>query len=200
MTEPRRLTIATLLSLTTLALTGQVINAPTNLTGIVDAAVGTIAVMLGPSNLGPFSTIQFDTNPSPTAGGGIVWSATPKANGLLTVMADMNSAKIPTKSTVQSGALQYIESNNGTIAYTYNFGSIPGGQALTSYTKGMGFYLKSDAQCASFCTLNIDKVGLVNIKQSDGSTDPGGVYDFTRGVPIRYDGSVFRIEWQTPAH
>ena len=43
------------------------------------------------------------------------------------------------------------------------------------------------------CTLNIDNVGLKNIKKIDGTTDPGGT--FVAGQPqwVFYDGTVFRL-------
>lgn len=108
-----------------------------------------------------------------------------------------NTAIMVTKGVLQSGACQYLNSTNGTIGYTYQLG--PSCQALTVYTKGMRFWLVTDTPCPGACSLNIDNVGLKNIKRSDGLTDPGGIFDFTQGVPVWFDGTVFRIEWQTPA-
>lgn len=105
-----------------------------------------------------------------------------------------NTATLATKATLQSGACQNINSGNGTIQYTATLG--PTCQALAGYVVGMRFWLVTDAQCAAGCSLDIDKQGVVAIKRADGSTDPGGLFDFTQGVPIRYDGKVFRIEWQ----
>lgn len=107
---------------------------------------------------------------------------------------DANTATLATKSTLQSGACTFVNSTNGTKAYTYAMGSTC--QAITVYTAGMRFWLKTDTPCAADCSLNIDNVLLRNIKRSDGKTDPGGQFDFTQGVPIWYDGTVFRIEWQ----
>jgi hypothetical protein len=105
-----------------------------------------------------------------------------------------NTATILTKLTQMSGACGYLNSTNGTTGYTYDLGSVC--QALLVYTKGMRFWLTTDVPCPANCSINVSQVGLVSIKRSDGATDPGGQYDFTQGVPIWYDGTVFRLEWQ----
>lgn len=107
---------------------------------------------------------------------------------------DANTATLVTKNVLQSGSCAFINSTNGTKSYTYQMGTAC--QVITSYTAGMRFWLKTDTICTADCTLNIDSVGLRNIKRSDGTTDPGGLFDFTQGVPIWYDGTVFRLEWQ----
>jgi hypothetical protein len=110
---------------------------------------------------------------------------------------DSNTATMLTKLTQMSGACGYLNSTNGTTNYTYDLG--PACQALTVYTKGMRFWLTADTKCPASCTLNINQVNKVAIKRSDGTTDPGGIFDFTQGVPVWFDGLVFRIEWQTSA-
>ncbi len=143
--------------------------------------------------VGNFTSISF------TSENGIVWSYL--LNGTsITLKAGVNTAAIVNKNILQSGACTFLNSTNGTTGYTYSFGSTC--QALTAYAIGQRFWLQTDTPCPisavqSGCTLNIDMVGIRNIKQADGSTDPAfGQFDFKKGVPIRYDGTVFRIEWQ----
>jgi hypothetical protein len=106
-----------------------------------------------------------------------------------------NTALIATKPMLESGACTYLNSTNGTTQYTYNLG-LSCIALQNGYTVGMRFWLTTDTQCATGCSINIDNQGITAIKRSDGSIDPGGLFDFTQGVPIRYDGKVFRIEWQ----
>ena len=107
---------------------------------------------------------------------------------------DANTVTLVTKDKLQSGTCQFLNSTNGTKGYTYALGSAC--LALGVYTPGMRFWLKTDTPCIADCTLNVDNIGMRNIKQADGTTDPKGLFDFTQGVPIWYDGTVFRIEWQ----
>jgi hypothetical protein len=146
-----------------------------------------IQVLVNGVQVGIASSVNF------VSGNGIVQACVP--NGArIDCTPSYNTTTIATKATLESGACTYLNSTNGTTAYDYDLG--PACQALTAYTIGQRFWLTANAQCVAFCSLNINKVGQINIKRSDGSTDPGGLFDFTQGVPIRYDGKVFRIEWQ----
>lgn len=64
---------------------------------------------------------------------------------------------------------------------------------LLSYSTGLTFVLYVDAPCPNQCSLNVDNVGAVSIKRSDGKTDPGG--SLIAGQPqwVFYDGRVFRL-------
>jgi hypothetical protein len=99
-----------------------------------------------------------------------------------------NTALIATHDTAHANE-NYCVSTNGTIAYTCRMPN----KALTSYSPGMTFVLNADANCSASCSLNIDNVGLKNIKKIDGTTDPGGT--FVAGQPqwVFYDGTVFRL-------
>jgi hypothetical protein len=99
-----------------------------------------------------------------------------------------NTALIPTHDAVHANE-NYCASTNGTFAYTCGLPN----KALTAYSPGMTFLLNVDATCAAFCSLNIDKVGLVNIKRIDGTTDPGGALVAGQPQWIFYDGKVFRL-------
>jgi hypothetical protein len=109
---------------------------------------------------------------------------------------DANTATLVTKDKLQSNGCQFLTSANGTTNYTYAMGTAC--QVVTAYTRGMRFWLVTDVPCAANCSLSIDNVVPqgTSIKRSDGKTDPGGLFDFTQGVPIWFDGTVFRIEWQ----
>jgi hypothetical protein len=99
-----------------------------------------------------------------------------------------NTALIPTHETVHANE-NYCASTNGTFAYTCGLRN----KALTQYSAGMTFVLNVDTTCTAFCSLNIDNVGLVNIKKIDGTTDPGGALVARQPQWVFYDGTVFRL-------
>lgn len=136
---------------------------------------------------GSFSSVAF------TSGNGINWSAAPDGK-TLNIQAAVNTATQVNKTTLQSGACTFLNSTNGTKAYTATLGAAC--QALTAYSLGQRFWLTADAPCSADCSISIDNVGIKNVKLDDGITDPGGLFNFSQGVPIWYDGTVFRIEWQ----
>jgi len=100
----------------------------------------------------------------------------------------LNTAVAATHQTVHTNE-NYCLSSNGTPQYTCRLPY----SALRSYQAGMTFVLDADADCPSSCSLNIDNVGIVNIKKIDGTTDPGGA--LSKGQPhwVFYDGKVFRL-------
>jgi hypothetical protein len=99
-----------------------------------------------------------------------------------------NTALIPTHDTVHANE-NYCASTNGTIGYTCRLPN----KALTSYGAGMTFVLNVDVDCTASCSLNIDNVGLKNIKRIDGTRDPGGALSAGQPQWIFYDGTVFRL-------
>lgn len=130
------------------------------------------------------------------SGPSILWLCQPVGTSQLNCQTQANTATLVTKNVLQSGACTFLNSTNGTSGYTVSLGSTC--QTLANYTAGQRWWLKTDAKCPASCSLNIDNVGPRNIKRSDGTTDPGGLFDFTKGVPVWFDGLVFRIEWQNP--
>jgi hypothetical protein len=106
----------------------------------------------------------------------------------ITCTPSFNSAVISTHDTVHSNE-NYCSSANGTQQYTCRMPY----KALTSYQTGMTFVLVADATCLAGCSLNIDRVGPVNIKKSDGVTDPGGALIAGQPQWVFYDGLVFRL-------
>jgi hypothetical protein len=107
---------------------------------------------------------------------------------------DANTATLLTKATAQSGVCDVVFSSNKTSAYTYSFAA--GCQALTVYTKGMHLRLVPDVtNVTGVCSLNIDNVGPVNIKDKTGKNDPvANLLVPGQEYPIWFDGTVFRLE------
>ncbi len=99
-----------------------------------------------------------------------------------------NTALIPTHDTLHANE-NYCASSNGTFLYTCRLPN----KALTSYNAGMTFVLVVDVDCSAACSLNIDHVGLKNIKKVDGTTDPRGALLAGQPQWIFYDGTVFRL-------
>ncbi len=99
-----------------------------------------------------------------------------------------NTAVIPTHDTIHANE-NYCLSTNGTTQYTCRLPN----SALKAYRPGMTFLVSVDAACAASCSLNIDNVGLANIKKIDGTTDPGGALIAGQPQWVFYDGVVFRL-------
>jgi hypothetical protein len=66
-------------------------------------------------------------------------------------------------------------------------------KALASYSAGEMFLLNVDTTCASACTLNIDTLGVITVKEKDGLTDPTGTLVAGQAQLIWYDGTVMRL-------
>ena len=148
---------------------------------------GGLTIMVDGNLVGTFTSLIF------TSGNGIVWASRPNGS-TLNLDVGMNTGTVVSKTILQSGACTFLNSTNGTVNYTFDLG--PSCQALNAYAIGQRFWLKADVPCPANCWLQIENLAQINIKRSDGTTDPGGLFDFTQGVPIWYDGTVFRIEWQ----
>ncbi|HMD47786.1 MAG TPA: hypothetical protein VKG79_01755, partial [Bryobacteraceae bacterium] len=106
----------------------------------------------------------------------------------ITCAPSYNSALVATHDSVHNNE-NYCFSTNGTTQYTCKLPY----KVITAYQTGMTFMLVADAPCNSFCSLNVDSVGPVNIKRSDGITDPGGALIAGEPQWVFYDGKVFRL-------
>jgi hypothetical protein len=106
----------------------------------------------------------------------------------ITCTPSYNSALVSTHDSVHNNE-HYCFSSSHTTQYTCRLPY----KAITAYQTGMTFVLLTDATCRTSCSLDIDSVGIVNIKRSDGTTDPGG--ELRAGEPqwVFYDGRVFRL-------
>ncbi len=106
----------------------------------------------------------------------------------ITCVPSYNSALVATHDSVHNNE-NYCLSTNGTTQYTCRLPN----KVITAYQTGMTFLLVADAPCSASCSLNIDTVGPVNIKRSDGTTDPGGALIAGEPQWVFYDGKVFRL-------
>jgi hypothetical protein len=103
----------------------------------------------------------------------------------------LNTAVALTIATAQAGKPDLCSSSNGTSAYTC---TLSAASALTAYTAGMHLTLSPDTTNIAAATLNVDTVGVKNIKQSDGVTDPSaGQIVAGRATVLYFDGTVWRL-------
>jgi hypothetical protein len=110
------------------------------------------------------------------------------ANNRITCVPSYNSAVISTHDSAHNNE-NYCFSTSGTAQYTCRMPY----KAVTAYQAGMAFVLVADATCSASCSLNIDNVGPVNVKKSDGAVDPGGALIAGEPQWVFYDGKVFRL-------
>ena len=150
------------------------------------SAPGGLNVMVDGRPLGTFVSVAFQS------GNGVVWSNI-VSGSTVTIAANFNTAMLPTKDVLQSGACTLLNSTNGTVHYTYDLG--PSCQVLKAYTIGERHWLKTDVPCPMNCWLQIGTLSQINIKRSDGTTDPGGQFDFRTICPdlVRRDGFQDRV-------
>jgi len=149
-------------------------------------AYAQIAIQVGGKPVGTRSTLNF-TNAAGASASGILQACSDDGSRV-NCSSSYNTAFIATHDTVHDNE-NYCNSTNGANAYTCR---LPFKQ-LGSYQAGMTFLLTVESTCAGSCSLNIDSLGPVNIKQADGSTDPGGAIVAGQPQWIFYDGKVFRL-------
>jgi hypothetical protein len=103
----------------------------------------------------------------------------------------LNTAVALTIGTSQAGKPDFCNSTNGTDAYTC---SLSTAAALTAYTAGMHLTLNGDTGNTGAASLNVDSLGIKNIKQPDGVTDPTtGQIVAGRPITLYFDGTVWRL-------
>ncbi|HLK18844.1 MAG TPA: collagen-like protein [Bryobacteraceae bacterium] len=103
----------------------------------------------------------------------------------------LNTAVALTIANSQAGKVDFCNSTNGTDAYTC---SLSASAQLTAYTAGMHLTLTGDTTNSGSASLNVDNVGIRNIKQADGLTDPtNGQIVAGRAITLFYDGTVWRL-------
>ena len=160
-------------------------NGRTNCTG--SGGISGLAIATGGTTQGTQSTLNF------VSGNGIVQTCVNNSGAnRVDCTPSLNTSVALTIDTAQSGAPLYCNSANGTVAYSCSFGST---RALTAYTVGMFVLLRTDASNSGGCTLNIDGLGIKNIKQKDGTSDPAaGQIVSGQFYWLFYDGSVFRMQ------
>ena len=97
----------------------------------------------------------------------------------------VNSALYVTHNVIESGEMTCL-STNGTAAYTCHLPNF----TLTKYTKGMQLFLIPDTSCSAACSLNVDGLGPLSLKQGDGQNDAS--FTAGHGYWLFFFGGVFR--------
>lgn len=148
--------------------------------GVADPGANGIAVRTA-LNVLTTRTLTASTGVSVTNGDGVAGNPT----------VAIDTAVVPTKADLQAGTILRCAPSSASGA-NYTCSMSP---ALASYTDGMVIQFEPDvASSSGAVTLNIDALGSANIKQADGTTDPGaGALVAGRQVPLTFDGTVFRM-------
>lgn len=141
-----------------------------------------IAVQVGGRAVGSANTINFES------GTGIIQTCHPDAGSRITCTPSVDSALVATRDSVH-GAENYCFSATHNTSYACRISN----SILRSYGVGMTFVLVVDAPCKDKCSLDVDQLGPVSIKRSDGSLDPGGTLAAGEPQWVFYDGRVFRL-------
>jgi hypothetical protein len=103
----------------------------------------------------------------------------------------LNTAVALTIANSQAGKADFCNSTNGTDSYTCTLNA---SAVLTAYTAGMHLTLSPDTSSSGAASLNVDNVGIKNIKQADGLTDPTTAQIVAgRPITLYYDGTVWRL-------
>jgi hypothetical protein len=141
-----------------------------------------ITVQVGGRPVGSASTLNFES------GSGIIQSCHPDGNSRITCTPSSDLAVVASRDAIHGNENTCISATHSTsYACRISRGS------LLAYIPGMTFVLTVDVPCANQCSLNLDGLGPVTIKRSDGTTDPLGA--LAPGEPqwVFYDGQLFRL-------
>ena len=141
-----------------------------------------ITVQVGGRPVGSASTLNFES------GSGIIQSCHPDGNSRITCTPSSDLAVVASRDSMHGNENTCISATHSTsYACRISRGTLLG------YPPGMTFVLTVDVPCANQCSLNIDGLGPVTIKRSDGLTDPLG--SLLPGEPqwVFYDGQIFRL-------
>lgn len=169
------------------------LNAPVGLYACIDVNLWTQAGQSGSGALAVLSNgTPAGTRPAidMISGTGIVNAISDNGVSIL-VQQNVDTAMLQTRPLAQSGATVRCVSASAS-ATTYTCGMNP---VLGTYTPGMVLYWQPDLDGAGGpITLNIDTLGDIPVKLSDGVTNPAGP-EIAAGrlTPLWYDGTVFRL-------
>jgi hypothetical protein len=161
--------------------------------GLVDAGAacgsgsgGSLAIQSNGSAVGSSATLNI------LPGTGVTLTPA-NGGGVNTLQADIDTAVVPLKSVIQSGAVQLVTINSSSpVTYTGTMSP-----TLTAYTSGQVLTVPIGATACTggtATTINVSTLGAKALKQADGTTDPTSA-DCTanRILRIAYDGTLFRI-------
>jgi hypothetical protein len=155
---------------------------PFLLLSLAAACAQNITVQVGGKPVGSGTTLNFES------GNGIIQSCHPDGAARITCAPASDSAVVAHRDAIH-GTQNYCYSTTGSTNYACGISSSP----IMAYTAGMTFVLVADVPCKDKCTLNLDALGPVGIKRSDGVTDPGGTLASGQPQWVHYDGKVFRL-------
>ncbi len=141
-----------------------------------------INVQVGGKPVGSGNTLNFES------GNGILQSCHPDSGGRITCAPSYDFAVVPHRNDIH-GTQNYCPSVTKSSSYACRISS----GTLMTYSIGMTFVLLVDVPCQDKCSLNVDGLGPVSLKRSDGQTDPGGT--LVPGQPqwVFFDGQLFRL-------
>jgi hypothetical protein len=148
------------------------------------AGAQTVTVEVGAKPVGTRARLNLES------GAGILETCRDEgpANNRVTCVPSLNSAVVSTHDSAHNNE-NYCFSTNGTAQYVCRMPY----KAITAYQTGMTLVLVADVACSAACSLNIDNVGDISIKKSDGANDPGGALIAGEPQWVFYDGKVFRL-------
>lgn len=146
------------------------------------ACAQNITVQVGGKPVGTANTLNFES------GTGIIQTCHPDGAARITCTPSYDAAVIPHRDAIH-GTLNYCVSATKSTAYACRFSN----GNIMSYNVGMTFVLVVDVPCNAQCTLNLDGLGPVSIKRSDGAADPTGALGAGQPQWVFFDGKVFRL-------
>jgi hypothetical protein len=141
-----------------------------------------INVQVGGRPVGSGNTLNFES------GSGIIQTCHPDGATRITCTLSYDSAVIPNRDAVH-GAQNYCSSATRSTTYACRISN----GTLQTYSVGMTLVLAVDVACNNQCSLNVDGLGPISIKRSDGVTDPGGTLAAGQPQWVFYDGQAFRL-------
>jgi hypothetical protein len=147
-----------------------------------------ITVQVGGKAVGSANVLNFQS------GNGIIQSCSPDGGSRITCAPSYDAAVVANREVIH-GTENYCYSVTKSPAYACRISR----GALTAYTTGLTVLLVVDVPCNNQCSLEIDGLGPVSLKRTDGSTDPGNTLATGQPQWVFYDGHVFRLIGGGPA-
>jgi hypothetical protein len=148
------------------------------------ASAQNINVQVGGKPVGSGTTLNFES------GTGIIQACHPDPLGStrITCTPSYDLAVIATREGIH-GSQNFCSSATHSTSYGCRISS----GTVANYSVGMTFVLVVDVPCNNQCSLDVDGLGPVMIKRSDGVTDPLGTLVPAEPQWVFYDGEKFRL-------
>ena len=146
------------------------------------ACAQNITVQVGGRVVGTGNVLNF------ISGDGIIQSCHPDGRDRVTCSPAYDSNVVTNRNLIH-GTENYCLSHTGSTAYACSLSN----GTLLNLKAGLAFVLMVDVPCTNQCSLNVDGVGPVGIKRSDGRLDPLGTLGPEEPQWVFYDGQLFRL-------